>query len=62
MDGTWKYSPELVNPVTKEHTWYVLNDKSTYKKKLRIPTLQLRDLMKPKKKITPKGGCYSPIQ
>ena len=27
MNGTRKYSPECGNPVTEEHTWYVVTDK-----------------------------------
>jgi hypothetical protein len=50
MDGTWKY-PEWGNPVTKVHTWYVFTVKWILgKKKLDIPTIQLTDHMKPKKK------------
>jgi hypothetical protein len=26
MDGTRKYHPECGNPITKEHTWYLLTD------------------------------------
>ena len=38
------------NSVTKEHTCYVLTDKWILGKKLRIPTIQLTDHMKLKKK------------
>jgi hypothetical protein len=49
MNGTRKYHPECVNPVTKEHTWYVLTDKWILTQKLRISKIQFPDHMKPKK-------------
>ena len=51
-----------ITQVTKEHKWYVLTDMWILaKKNLGIPTIQLTDHMKPKKK-TPKCGCYSTTQ
>ena len=51
MNGTWKCHPECGNPVTKEHTSLVLTDKWILAKiNLRIPTIQLRNHMKAKKK------------
>ena len=50
MDGTRKYHPECGNPVTKEHTWYVFTGKWILVQRLRIPTMQLTDHMKLKKK------------
>jgi hypothetical protein len=51
IDGTWKYNPEWDNPVTQEHTWFVLTGKWILSKiKLRITKLHLTDHMKPKKK------------
>jgi len=50
MDGTRKYHPDWGNPVTKEHTWYVLTDKWILVQKLRIPKIQCTDHMKLKKK------------
>jgi hypothetical protein len=35
---------------SQKHTWYVLTDKWKFGKKLRIPTIQLTDHMKLKKK------------
>jgi hypothetical protein len=45
MDGTRKY-----NPVTKEHTWYVLTDKWISGKNLGISMIQFTDHIKVKKK------------
>ena len=42
--------PSVGNPVTKEHTWYVLTVKWILGKKLRISTIQLTDHMKLKNK------------
>ena len=51
MDGTWKCHSEWGIPVIKKQTWYILTDKWILaKKKFRIPTIQLTDHMKPKKK------------
>ena len=50
MDGTRKYHPEWNNPITKEHTWYVLTDKWILTQKLRIPKIQFTEHMKVKKK------------
>jgi hypothetical protein len=36
MDRTRKYHPECGNPITKEHTWYVLIDKWVLAQNLRI--------------------------
>jgi hypothetical protein len=52
MDGTRKYRPDWVNPVTEEHTWYALTDKWILAQKFRIPKIQFIDLMKLKKKDT----------
>ena len=49
MYGTKKYHSEWGNPVTKEHTWYVVNEKELLAIKLRIPIIQLTEHMKPKK-------------
>ena len=50
MDGTRKYHPELGNPITKEHTWYALTEKSILAQKLRIPKTQSTDHRKLKEK------------
>ena len=50
MDETRKYHSERGNPVTKEHTWYVLTDKWVLAPKLRIPKIQFTNYMKFKKK------------
>ena len=50
MNGTSKYYPEWGNPITKEHTWYVLTDKWILAQKFRIPKIQFTDHMKLKKK------------
>ena len=42
--------PSVGNPVTKEHTWYVLTVKWILGKKLRISTIQLTNHMKLKNK------------
>jgi hypothetical protein len=44
------YNPECSNPLTKEHTWYVLTDKWILTQKLRIPKKQFAKHMKLKKK------------
>jgi hypothetical protein len=62
MNGTRKYHPQCGSPVRKEHTWYVLTDKWILRKKLGIPTIQLMDHMKFKKKEDPKCGCFSLTQ
>jgi hypothetical protein len=49
MDGTRKYHPEWDNPVTKEHTWYVLIDEWIVAQKLGKPKIQFTDHMKLKK-------------
>jgi hypothetical protein len=49
MDETRKYHPEWSNPVSKEHTWYVLIDKWILAQKLGMPKIQLTDHMKLKK-------------
>ena len=49
MDATRKY-PEWGDPVTKEHTWYVLTEKWILAQKFRIPKIQFTDPMKLKKK------------
>jgi hypothetical protein len=50
MDGTRKYHPELSNPDTKEHTWYVLTDKWILAQKLTMPTIQFTDHMEFRRK------------
>jgi hypothetical protein len=50
MYGSRIYHPESSNPLTKEHTWYALTDKSTLAQKLGIPKIQFTDHMKLKKK------------
>ena len=50
MNGTRKYYPEQGNPITKEHTWYILTDKWLLVQKLRIPKIQFTEQMKLKKK------------
>jgi hypothetical protein len=47
---SWKYHAEWGNPDTKGHTLYVLTDKWILAPKLRIPTMQLTDHVKLKKK------------
>jgi hypothetical protein len=49
-DGSRGYHPELGNPITKEHTWYVLTEKSILAQKLGISKIQLTDHIKPKRK------------
>ena len=49
MNGTSKYYPEWGNPITKEHTWYVLTDNWILAQKFRIPKIQFTDYMKLKK-------------
>ena len=44
-----KLLPECGNPVTKEHTWYVLTNKWILAQKLGIPKIQFTDQMKLKK-------------
>jgi hypothetical protein len=51
MDGTRKYHPECYNPVTKEHTWYLLTDKLKLAQELRIPKGELTDHMNLRKKV-----------
>jgi hypothetical protein len=50
MDVTRKYHPEWGNPITKEHTWYVLTDKWILVQKLRIPKIKFTVHIKFKKK------------
>ena len=40
MDGSGGYHPDWGNPITKEVTWYVLNDKWILAQKLRMPKVQ----------------------
>jgi hypothetical protein len=49
MDRSGGYNPEWGNPITKEHTWYVLTDKWILAQKLRIPKIQFAKHMKLKK-------------
>ena len=42
--------PEWGNPITKEHTWYALNDKWILTQKLWIPKIQFIDYIKLKNK------------
>ena len=49
MDGTRKYHPEYGNPITKEHTWYILTDKWVLCKKIEMPMIELTDYAKHKK-------------
>ena len=49
MHGSRKY-PERGNSVTKEHTWYVLTDKWILGKERGIPTIQLTNHIKLKRK------------
>jgi hypothetical protein len=49
MDESGGYHPEWVNPITKEHTWYVLTDKCILSQKLGIPKVKLTNHMKLKK-------------
>jgi hypothetical protein len=49
MDGNIIPS-EVTNSVTKEHTWYVLTDKRILGKECGIPTIQLTDHIKLKRK------------
>jgi hypothetical protein len=48
MDGTRKYC-EWGNPITKEHKWYALTDKSILAQILIIPKIQFPDHMNLKK-------------
>jgi hypothetical protein len=51
--GKWmelEYHPVWGNPITKEHTWYILSDKWVLAQKFGIPKIQLADQMKLKKK------------
>ena len=48
MDGTRKYL-ECGNPITKEHTWYILTDMCVLSQELIIPKIQSTDYMKLKK-------------
>jgi hypothetical protein len=41
MDRTRRYYPELGNPITKEHPWYVLTDKWILAQKLQIPKIHM---------------------
>ena len=50
MDGTTKYHPEGGNPITKEHTRYVVTDKWILAQNFRLPKIQFTDHMKLKKK------------
>jgi hypothetical protein len=50
MDGPEGHHPEWVKPITKELTWYVLNDKWILAQKLQIPKIQVAKHMKLKKK------------
>jgi hypothetical protein len=50
MDGSRKYHPECGNSVTIEHTCYKLTDKWVLGKEHGIPTVQLTDYMKFKRK------------
>jgi hypothetical protein len=49
MDGSGGYHPEWGNPITKEHTWYALTDKSILDQKLRTLKIQFAKHMKLKK-------------
>jgi hypothetical protein len=42
MNRTRKY-PEWGNPLTKEHTWYLLTDKWIVAQKLQIPKIHFTD-------------------
>jgi hypothetical protein len=50
MDGSRGYHPEWGNPITKEHTWYVLTNKWILAQKLEIPKIQFSKHMNLKKK------------
>jgi hypothetical protein len=50
MDASGGYHPECRNPITKEHTWYLLTDKWILAQKLGIHNIQFTDQMKLKKK------------
>ena len=52
LAGKWMELENTLSEVTQsqKHTWYVLTDKWKFGKKLRIPTIQLTDHMKLKKK------------
>ena len=50
MNELRKYHPEWGNPITKEHTWYALNDKCILAQKVKIPIIQFTDHMTLKKK------------
>ena len=50
IDRSGGYHPVCGNPITKEHTWYAVNDKWILVQKFRIPKIQLAKHMKLKKK------------
>jgi hypothetical protein len=50
MNGIRKYHPEWGNPVTKEHTWFILTDKWILAQKFIISKIQFTDHTKLKKK------------
>ena len=50
MEASGGYRPEWGNPITKELTWYALNDKWILIQKLRIPKIQFGKHKKLKKK------------
>ena len=49
IDEIRKYHFEWGNPITKEHTWYILTDKWVLGKKFEMPMIQLTDHAKLKK-------------
>ena len=50
MDRSRKYRPEWGNLITKNHTWYALNDKWILSPRSGIPKIQFTDHMKLKEK------------
>ena len=63
MDGYGGYHLKWCNPITKEHTWYALNDKLILTQKLRIPKIQFAKHMKLKDTLVPlRSGKKIPME
>jgi hypothetical protein len=59
MDGTIKYYPGWGNPVTKEHTWYVLTYKWILGKKAQNTHDTTLRPYKAQEEGRPKCSCFS---
>ena len=59
MDGTRKYT-EYGNPITKEYTWYTLNDKWILVQRCGIPKIIIHRPHEDQEERTPKCGFFSP--